>query len=507
LARGRIGARADRADGLAQTSLTIATIMPMTTNRMITTCIQIQLAGMRRTAYPGDYRVRMAGCHGKPMDGCIRRLLVTIALGVAALVWLSPAPNAAASAPARAAAAPMGGLNISAVGASLPLSLADREIAWARSLHAKLVRVEVGWSTLEPSGAGRLDPGALAFLDRIVSDAAASGIGVIATVDSTPCWASSAPAALLGKCVAGRAGKANAWPPSDPAEYASFVGYLAARYGTRLAAIEIWNEPDQANEDYFAGPDKPRRYAALLRAAYPAIKQANASVPVLTGSLVGSNGVFLRALYAAGIKGYYDGLAVHFYNLTLGSLRAIHEVQLANGDSKPLWLDEFGWSSCWPARKVQQEQACVSRRIQGANIANLFRSLARTRYVAAEVLYKLRDSNLEDFGVLTDKQARKPAFAALAGVLANPFGSPSPVTLRLRRSRGGKVLASGSGPVGDYMQLEVFRGATLRYRALFTLDRFNRYSIPLPSALGTSGLRVRVFQYWTGVARAAQRSI
>jgi hypothetical protein len=488
-------------------SLTIATIMPMKTNRMIATCIQIQLAGMRRTAYPGDYRVRMAGCHPRPRDGRVRKLLLTIALGLLVLVWLSPAANAAASVPARGAtAAPLGGLNITSVGANLPLSLADREIALARSLHAKVVRVEVGWSTLEPNGAGGVDASALGFMDRLVSDAAASGIGVIATVDSTPCWASSAPAALLRKCVAGRASKANAWPPGDPAEYATFVAYLAARYGTRLAAIEVWNEPDQSNEDYFAGPDKPQRYAAILRAAYPAIKQANAGVRVLTGSLVGSNGVFLRALYAAGIKGYYDGLSVHFYTLTLGALRAIHEVQLANGDSTPLWLDEFGWSSCWPARKLQEEQACVSQQIQSANIANLFRSLARTPYVAAEVLYKLQDSALEDFGVLTSRQARKPAFAALAGVLANPFGSPSPVTLSLRRSHG-RVLASGSGPVGDYMQLEVFRGATLRYRALFTLDRFNRYAIPLPAALGTSGLRVRVFQYWAGVARAAQRSI
>jgi Cellulase (glycosyl hydrolase family 5) len=466
--------------------LTIATIMPMTTNRMIATCIQIQLAGMRRTAYPGDYRVRMAGCHPRPTDGRIRKLLLTIALGLLALVWLSATANAATSTPARAAAAPMGGLNITSVGANLPLSLADREIALARSLHAKLVRVEVGWSTLEPNGAGGMDADVLGFMDRLVSDAAANGIGVIATVDSTPCWASSAPAALLRKCVAGRASKANAWPPSDPSEYASFVAYLAARYGTRLAAIEVWNEPDQANEDYFAGPDKPQRYAAILRAAYPAIKQANAGVRVLTGSLVGSNGVFLRALYAAGIKGY--------------------EVQLANGDSTPLWLDEFGWSSCWPTRKLQEEQACVSPQIQGANIANLFRSLARTPYVAAEVLYKLQDSNLEDFGVLTSRQARKPAFAALAGVLANPFGAPSAVTLSLRRAHG-KVFASGSGPVGDYMQLEVFRGATLRYRALFTLNRFNRYAIALPSVLGTSGLRVRVFQYWAGVARAAQRSI
>ncbi len=133
---------------------------------------------------------------------------------------------------------------------------------------------------------------------------------------------------------------------ATPPTIAAFVAYLAQRYGTRLAAIEVWNEPDQANQVYFAGPEKPQRYAAVLRAAYPAIKQANPNVPVLAGSLVGANGVFLRAMYAAGIKGYYDGLAVHFYTLTLASLRSIHEVQVANGDTKPLWLDEFGWSSC-----------------------------------------------------------------------------------------------------------------------------------------------------------------
>ena len=104
------------------------------------------------------------------------------------------------------------------------------------------------------------------------------------------------------------------------------------------------------------------------------------------------------------------------------------------------------------------------------------------------------------------KGARKPAFAALARVLANPFANPSSVTLTLRRRHGG-VLASGSGPVGDYMQLEAFQGGVLRYRALFTLNRFNRYSIPLPPALGTRGLKVRVYQYWAGVGRAAQRGI
>jgi hypothetical protein len=91
-------------------------------------------------------------------------------------------------------------------------------------------------------------------------------------------------------------------------------------------------------------------------------------------------------------------------------------------------------------------------------------------------------------------------------VLALPFDHVSPVTLSLRK-RGGRVLASGSGPVGDYMELEASQGSLLRYKALFTLDRFNRYSIALPRVLGTSDLRVRVYQYWAGPGKAARRGI
>ena len=61
------------------------------------------------------------------------------------------------------------------------------------------------------------------------------------------------------------------------------------------------------------------------------------------------------------------------------------------------------------------------------------------------------------FGALSTRAERKPAFAALAQVLASPFGAPSPVTLRLRR-HGRSVVASGTAPVGDYMELEAFKG-------------------------------------------------
>jgi hypothetical protein len=441
------------------------------------------------------------------MVGPRSRLTTAVALGLCWLACLAPTAVAERGSSARPASGPpLGGINIPGPSNGVGPAEADKAVAEARALHAKIVRIDVPWSDLQPTGPSTNDPKAIAYTDRVVNDAAADGIRVILLLDGTPCWASSAPAPLRRKCVPRRASRANSWPPSDPADFAAFASYLAKRYGSLLTAIEVWNEPDQANEDYFAGPHKAVRYAALLRAAYPAIKQANPQVNVLAGSLVGSNGVFLRSLYAAGIKGFYDGLAVHFYTLTLAAVRAIHEVQLANGDTTPLWLDEFGWSSCWPRHRIEFEQGCVTARTQAANFTDVFRSLATTSYVAAEVIFKLQDSPGEAFGVLSVNGARKPSFAALSRVLASPFGPVRPVTLRLRRN-GGRVIASGSGPVGDYMQLDAYKGSVLRFRAVFTLDRFNRYTITIPAVLGTHGLRVRVYQDWAGPGRSAQKSI
>jgi polysaccharide biosynthesis protein PslG len=441
------------------------------------------------------------------MIGPRSALAAAVALGLCLPAGFAQAAGAERASSARpASGAPLGGINIPGPSGGATLAQADNAVAEAKALHAKIVRVEVLWSDLQPTGPNANDPKAVAYTDRVVNDAAAAGIRVILLVDGTPCWASSAPAPLREKCVPTRSSRANSWPPSKPADFAAFTSYLAKRYGSPGTAIEVWNEPDQANEDYFAGPHKAARYAALLRAAYPAIKQANPQVSVLAGSLVGSNGVFLRSLYTAGIKGFYDGLAVHFYTLTLAAVRAIHGVQLANGDTTPLWLDEFGWSSCWPRHRIELEQGCVTAQTQAANFSDVFRSLATTPYIAAEVIFKLQDSPGEAFGVLSMSRVRKPSFAALSRVLVSPFGPVHPVTVRLRRNRG-RVIASGSGPVGDYMQLNAYQGSVLRFRAVFTLDRFNRYTISIPAALGTHGLRVRVYQYWTGPGKAVQKSI
>jgi hypothetical protein len=440
----------------------------------------------------------------------LARPILTVAIGACALACAAPAgaagragsPSAASATAPAPAMAPLGGINVGGLGAHATPAEADSEIAGARALGAKIVRIELTWAALEPTGPGQLNPAVLPFLDRFFADAASAHIEVIGLVDVTPCWASSAPEELRHACAPGADRQAFRWPPANPADYAAVMRRLAERYGNEIRALEVWNEPDQSNELYFAGPNKPERYAALLKAAYVAIKAADPNIAVLAGSLVGVQGGFLKALYQNGIQGYYDGLSVHFYTLTLAAIRTYHALQLSNGDATPLWLDEFGWPSCYPQQKLQQEQACVTPAVQASNIRSLFHALSRTSYVAAMTIYDMADTPGENFGVISDRGARKPSFRALAGVLASPFGNQSPISLSLRRA-GSRLIARGSGPVGDYMQLEAVKGA-LRFKASFTLDRFNQYQLALPSVLGTRGVRVSVYQEWAGPAKAVR---
>ena len=437
-----------------------------------------------------------------------RQVLGNLALSASlALALLAPAA-AGAAAHVRGAGAGDAAARSFLDGVNIEASLrnpaeVEQQIADAHTLGATLVRVEIQWAAAEPVR-GQLEPRLLANTGRLVAAAAADGMRVIMLVDSTPCWTSSAPPALLRECNAGGS-RANGWQPKSAAAYGAFVAHLARLYGSRLAAIEVWNEPDLSNEDFFAGPDKIQHYATLVRVAYRAIKRASPKVLVLAGSLVGSDGVFLRGLYKAGIKGYYDGLAVHFYTDVLAKLRTLRQVQLRAGDHTPLWLDEFGWTSCYPSA-IQQSQHCVTPAVQAQNLRNTFRSLAHTPWIAAAVSYELEDSDHLDFGLLEEDGRRKPSFAAVREAFSSPFGPVEPVRLNLGVQEG-HVQASGSAPVGDEMDLEAFQGSVLRYRSRFLLNRFNRFSIALPAVLGASGLRVKVYRAWNGPGSAAEKTI
>jgi hypothetical protein len=206
--------------------------------------------------------------------------------GARALLAVVVAAIAVAAAPARAGAAESG--------VNIALNQAVDGPANADNLRVGWVREFVSWADAEPQR-GRIDG---ALIDRLRGHVAAyraRGVRTVMVVSVTPAWAA-------GPYGGGLAG------PRDPGDYARFVAELARRIPD-LGAIELWNEADDANF-WHPGPD-PAAYAALLRAAYPAVKAANPAVKVVSTGMVANDYDFLARVYAAGGGGNFDAVGVH----------------------------------------------------------------------------------------------------------------------------------------------------------------------------------------------------
>jgi polysaccharide biosynthesis protein PslG len=384
----------------------------------------------------------------------------------------------------------------------------DRELDLVKRANGNVIRLDVGWSTLESGGKGVYSPWYLGKLDRVMRAAQARGIKVIVSLVSTPCWASSAPESLRQGCEGSWWDRGVAQhPPTNAADYGDAARFITARYGEALAALEVWNEPNI--DRFLAGPRKAAEYAALVRAAYPAAKAGNPHVPVLAGALAAADRPFLDELYAHGIKGHYDAISVHPYNewrdpadrwherwrqyTFLPGIEWVREGQRVAGDSSPLWITEFGWSTC------REHSWCVDRAQQADYTVRAFQLLGGLDYVEAASLYQLRDNgtnptDLEsNWGLVDRDYDAKPAFAAVSAALAGRAGakpralrSPGrarrrparrgrPFTLRVRIGRRGLAYATGRAPAGRRITLRFRRCRPAQARRRVVVARAGRH--------------------------------
>ena len=341
----------------------------------------------------------------------------------------------------------------------------QRELDLAHRLGANVIRVDVAWGNIEWEGKGRHSNWYVPKLDRFMQGASARGMKVIAALWSTPCWASSAPASLKQGCAEGWWSRGVAsYPPRNPDDYGDIARWLTSRYGSRLAALEVWNEPNLENRFFLRSSDPAGAYATLLRAAYPKAKAGNAGVPVLAGALAGTDRGFLADLYARGIRGSYDGLAVHPYaDPSWTGLAAFRAAQQGAGDHSPLWATEFGWSTTAVGWGVSEAGQASGLRAAIARLDGL-------PYVQAASVYNLRDKGLDrsamedNFGLVRRDFSEKPAYRAVREALAAPPRRGAPrlgarrgrVSLRLR-SRRGSVWAEGRAPARSRLRLRVTR--------------------------------------------------
>ena len=319
----------------------------------------------------------------------------------------------------------------------------------ALATGAKQIRIFALWSDFEPSGPSDFpnpsDHNQRNFVDTFdaaVTRINSSGAKPVLVVVGTPSWAN---------------GSSGVWvPPTSVQDYASFFGELTARYGTQVAAYEVWNEEDESSF-WKPGPDAAR-YAAMLKAAYAAGKRGDANANIVLGPLTGNNYPFLEQLYANGVKGSFDGVAVHtdtacldrgpdaFYRengrlarFTFLGYREVRASMLAQGDDKPIWMSELGWSStggaansCSRGTFANQKPDGVSEADQARFLTQAYGCLAQDPYVVAADWFTFRDTanlspdELNHYGLIRANGQKKPSYDAFAQVARSNGGAPGP---------------------------------------------------------------------------------
>jgi len=249
-------------------------------------------------------------------------------------------------------------------------------IAQLSQLNITWVRLTVNWRDVEIVR-GTLN---LASIDAAIDRLRAANYSILLTLTSAPDWARpSATPFVLGLPQYG--------PPDNLADFATFAGAVATRYKGKVAAYEVWSEPnlrrswiDPQTSNRETARMASARYIDLLSGAYRAIKAADPAALVVSAGLAptGLNDlrnsiddeVFLKALFQQGLADVADAVGVQpdgfanppaarcctqsagvtthwenkkFYFLeTLNSYRAI--TTSANADL-PLWIVRFGWGT------------------------------------------------------------------------------------------------------------------------------------------------------------------
>jgi hypothetical protein len=266
--------------------------------------------------------------------------------------------------------------------------------------------------------------------------------------------------------VTGNADGSNA-PPADPDAFATAVGNFAAQMQTvgGAAAYEVWNEEDET--EFWGAVVDAGRYAAILKAVYPKIKQGDPGAKVLLGPLTGNNYNFLGQVYAAGAGSSFDAASVHtdtaclvdppssFYRedgkvarFTFLGFRSVRDVMVANGDAaKPIWMTELGWttttSTCARGMWAGQKPSGVSEAAQAANLKEAYHCLAGYPYVETGLWFTLKDATqnideLNHYGLEHTDGSHKPSWDAFHSVatqgdqLSGPCGDFDPPSLQIK---------------------------------------------------------------------------
>ncbi|HLK50166.1 MAG TPA: cellulase family glycosylhydrolase [Bryobacteraceae bacterium] len=219
--------------------------------------------------------------------------------------------------------------------ATSPIERVKRHFAVARRVGAAYFRCGFTWNAIEREP-GKYD---WTFWDNLVRTAEQNHIPLIPYVAYPPKWAVASESEFWKQ------------PPRDPQIYGDFMYTIAARYRGRVAAWEIWNEPD--NHDYWTGTVD--QFAPLVTFAAKRIREADPhAVLVLGGLSYGAGPFFQRLINDYHVDRYVDVIALHAYPETWSNERAetvfqqwipaVWDALTRDQSGVDLWVNEMGYA-------------------------------------------------------------------------------------------------------------------------------------------------------------------
>lgn len=349
----------------------------------------------------------------------------TLLLGVAVAVFFL---GVQATAIART---PGGFFGIAAEG----ISTADEsqqltELTRMSAVGITVLRHTFDWGAIEPERS-HYD---FAATDRLVANAASRGIRILPILFNPPAWASSAPV---------RGARSGVYPPRRAADMGRFAAVLVQRYGRggtfwsdsgygagmAISSWQVWNEPNL--RAYWPSGPNAREYVGLLKAVNRAVKRIDRSARIVAAGLPDSrSGIpferFVRGMYRAKAKRYFDVFALHPYAVTdrgvVSAARSTRALMRRYGHRAPIWITEIGWATRSPGPSPFR----TSETGQAKRITRTFVKLCRLRKrlrLAGIIYYTWRDSvpyqaGGDFWGLYTGLHSldgrAKPALAAFA---------------------------------------------------------------------------------------------
>ena len=220
------------------------------------------------------------------------------------------------------------------------------------------------------------------FTDQLVSAAAQRHLSLLPVVEIAPGWAARHPGEFAS-------------PPSDPNQYAAYLGALVRRYGPggsfwtehpELVAQpirywQIWNEP--SFNTFWSDQPFADDYVALLTASHDAVKSIDPGAKIVLAGLPNKSWSSLEKIYKAGGRKQFDIAAFHPFTATVDGVKTILEknrkVMSKHHDSKKaLWVTELSWTSAKDKTTVSYGNEQTEKG-QGKMLAAAFKMLAKYR--------------------------------------------------------------------------------------------------------------------------------